>query len=115
IFRSFSTSKKLENGAWVMKDSLYFKNEKIIDIRDILLVGKHNIENILAAISTVKLLHISNEAIREVLTTFTGVKHRLQYVESINGRLFYNDSKATNILATEKALTSFRQPIILLA
>ena len=111
----FSTSKKLENGAWVMKDSLYFKNEKIIDIRDILLVGKHNIENILAAISTVKLLHISNEAIREVLTTFTGVKHRLQYVESINGRLFYNDSKATNILATEKALTSFRQPIILLA
>src|SRR5699024_7508711 len=111
----FSTSKKLENGAWIMEDGLYFKNEKIIDIHDILLVGKHNIENILAAISTVKLLNISNKAIREVLTTFTGVKHRLQYVESINGRLFYNDSKATNILATEKAITSFQQPIILLA
>ena len=50
-----------------------------------------------------------------VLTSFTGVKHRLQYVTTINNRKFYNDSKATNMLATEKALSAFTQPIILLA
>src|SRR5699024_9438634 len=53
--------------------------------------------------------------IYQVLTTFSGVEHRLQYVANKNERLFYNDSKATNMLATEKALQSFTQPIILLA
>lgn len=79
------------------------------------MVGEHNIENILAAIAVAKLEGISNEAIKSVLTTFTGVSHRLQFVDNIEGRLFYNDSKATNILATSKALQSFQQPTILLA
>ena len=50
-----------------------------------------------------------------MLNTFTGVKHRLQFIEEIEGRKFYNDSKATNILATTKALVAFNEPIILLA
>lgn len=50
-----------------------------------------------------------------MLTSFTGVKHRLQYVTTVNGRKFYNDSKATNILATSKALSAFDKPVILLA
>ena len=62
-----------------------------------------------------KLSGATNEGIRDVLTTFTGVKHRLQFVKKIQDRLFYNDSKATNILATQKALSAFNQPIILLA
>ncbi|WP_164669095.1 UDP-N-acetylmuramoyl-L-alanine--D-glutamate ligase [Virgibacillus doumboii] len=111
----FSLNKRLENGAWVDESSVYFRNEKIIDRSEIVLVGNHNLENILAAVCAAKLSGANNHGIREVLTTFSSVRHRLQYVESIDGRLFYNDSKATNILATQKALSSFKQPTILLA
>ena len=58
---------------------------------------------------------MTNQAICQVLNTFTGVKHRLQFIGEIEGRKFYNDSKATNILATTKALVAFNEPIILLA
>jgi len=111
----FSFSKKVDNGAWTDGSYLYFKNEKIIANSDIVLVGEHNLENILASIAAAKLNGATNEGIRSVLSTFTGVKHRLQFVETIKGRRFYNDSKATNILATQKALGSFTQPTILLA
>ena len=111
----FSTTQKLPNGAWFDESALYFNKEKIINRDEIVLVGEHNLENILAAISVAKLSGATNEEIRDVLTTFTGVKHRLQFVKKIQDRLFYNDSKATNILATQKALSAFNQPIILLA
>ena len=86
-----------------------------IDVKDVVLPGEHNQENILAAICVVKNAGCSNEAIVHVLTTFGGVKHRLQFVDTIHSRKFYNDSKATNILATSKALSAFEQPTILLA
>jgi len=111
----FSVTKQLTNGAWVDESSLYFKDEKVIDKQAIVLVGNHNIENILAAICVAKLYGVTNEAIYDVLSSFSGVKHRLQYVGEIHERLFYNDSKATNLLATQRALASFKQPIILLA
>ena len=111
----FSANRQLVDGAWATDEALYFKGEKIIALDDIRLVGKHNIENILAAVCAAKLLNASNEAIKNVLTKFNGVKHRLQYVDTIEDRHFYNDSKATNVLATEKALASFKQPVILLA
>src|SRR5699024_11290004 len=79
------------------------------------LVGTHNLENILVSICTAKLGGATKDGIRDVLTTFTGVEHRLQFVESIQKRLFYNDSKATNILATQQALSSFKDPVIWLA
>ena len=68
---------------------------------------EHNLENALAAIVASKLQGTKNEAIVEVLTSFAGVKHRLQYLGEIDGRKVYNDSKATNILATQKALSGF--------
>jgi UDP-N-acetylmuramoylalanine--D-glutamate ligase len=111
----FSTKQTQPIGAYVSGDYLYFKEEKIMAIGDIVLPGAHNLENILSAVAAAKLTQVSNEAIIEVLTTFTGVKHRLQYIGEIEGRKFYNDSKATNILATEKALTAFTSPIVLLA
>ncbi len=95
--------------------SVYFLDEKVIDLEKIVLVGNHNLENILAAVAAAKLAGATNEGIERVLTTFTGVKHRLQFVDKVHGRLFYNDSKATNMLATEKALAAFKQPTILLA
>lgn len=111
----FSVQQKLEAGAWIDDKYAYFKNEKIIELSKIVLVGEHNLQNILAAIAAAKLNGATNEGICQVLTTFSGVEHRLQFVENVNGRLFYNDSKATNILATQKALDSFKQPTILLA
>ncbi len=111
----FSASSVLENGVYIKDECIWFKCERVINIKDIVLPGEHNLENILAAITAVKLRDVSNEAIYKVLTTFQGVKHRLQYVDSVEGRRFYNDSKATNILATSKALQAFSSPTILLA
>nr|WP_318246231.1 UDP-N-acetylmuramoyl-L-alanine--D-glutamate ligase [Bacillus sp. PS06] len=111
----FSTSKVLESGAYVKDGHVYFDQEAIMTVSSIALPGKHNLENILAAVAVAKIMNVDHTAIIHVLTTFTGVKHRLQYVETINGRKFYNDSKATNILATKKAISAFTQPLILLA
>lgn len=111
----FSTKRKLETGVSIDETYIYFLEEKIIEREKIVLVGEHNLENILAAVAAAKLLGATNAGIEKVLTTFQGVKHRLQYVGKINGRLFYNDSKATNMLATQNALKSFWQPTIFLA
>ncbi|SFM00001.1 UDP-N-acetylmuramoylalanine--D-glutamate ligase [Gracilibacillus orientalis] len=111
----FSRKEVVSNGTYCDEKAIYFRGEKVIELASIVLVGEHNLENILAAISVAKIEGISNQVIETVLTTFTGVSHRLQFVKDVNGRKFYNDSKATNILATTKALSAFNQPIILLA
>lgn len=111
---AFSTNQKV-NGAYIHEGQIYFGNEVIMEASEIVLPGEHNLENILAAISVVKLRGVKNESIKAVLTSFQGVKHRLQYVATVKGRRFYNDSKATNILATSKALSAFSSPTILLA
>lgn len=111
----FSTTKIMQDGAYVQNGFVYFKEKKVIEVEKIVLPGKHNLENILAAVAISKLLDVENDAIVKVLTTFTGVEHRLQFVTEINKRKFYNDSKATNILATQKAISSFQKPVILIA
>ncbi|MDQ0177662.1 UDP-N-acetylmuramoyl-L-alanine--D-glutamate ligase [Bacillus chungangensis] len=111
----FSASRYIENGCSVKNGVIMFRGEKVIEQQDIVLPGSHNLENILAAIAAAKLSQVSNTAICQVLTSFQGVKHRTQFVCEIAGRLFYNDSKATNILATKKALQAFHAPTILLA
>lgn len=111
----FSAKNELDEGAYVSDGWVCFNGEKIMQIADIALPGAHNLENILSAMAAAKLSGVENKAINEVLRTFTGVKHRLQYVTEISGRKFYNDSKATNILATVNALAAFKQPVILLA
>ena len=103
-----------EAHACIKNEAIHFKNEKIIDLRDIKLIGMHNYENVMCAVSATKELGIDNNSICEVLTTFTGVEHRLEFVKRINGRDFYNDSKATNNKSTEIALSSFTRPTILL-
>ncbi|XRG79650.1 UDP-N-acetylmuramoyl-L-alanine--D-glutamate ligase [Rossellomorea sp. GAMAL-10_SWC] len=111
----FSSTKIMQDGAYVQNGFIYFKEKKVIEVEKIVLPGKHNLENILAAVAISKLLDVENDAIEKVLTTFTGVEHRLQFVTEINKRKFYNDSKATNILATQKAISSFQKPVILIA
>ena len=83
--------------------------------KDIRLIGPQNVENSLAAIAAAKLSGVTNDAIKKVLTTFSGVRHRLQYVMEYQERLFYNDSKSTDIEATEVALQGFDRPVVLLA
>ncbi|WP_028782687.1 UDP-N-acetylmuramoyl-L-alanine--D-glutamate ligase [Thalassobacillus devorans] len=111
----FSTSQHLDKGAYADEGYIYYNGDPIIKRDEVVLVGEHNMENILAAVAAAKLNGATNEGIRDVLTSFNGVPHRLEFVDNIEGRLFYNDSKATNILATSKALSSFKQPVILLA
>ncbi|WP_152656475.1 UDP-N-acetylmuramoyl-L-alanine--D-glutamate ligase [Oceanobacillus sp. CFH 90083] len=112
----FSATKNLhQEGAWADDTHIYFFDEAIIPLEDIVLVGKHNLENILAAVAAAKLNGATNEGIQHVLKTFSGVKHRLEFVGMLQDRYIYNDSKATNILATQKALDSFKKEIVLLA
>ncbi len=111
----FSRLDKSEEGAYQREGDLYWKNERIMAAKDVTMIGPQNIENALAAIAAAKVAGVKNEAIVRVLTTFTGVRHRLQYVMEYEGRRFYNDSKSTDIEATEVALQGFSQPVILLA
>ncbi|MCA1053421.1 UDP-N-acetylmuramoyl-L-alanine--D-glutamate ligase [Rossellomorea aquimaris] len=111
----FSTTKEVEGGAYIKDGSIYFKKEKIGQLSEVVLPGAHNLENILCAVAASKLYGVSNESIMKVLGTFSGVKHRTQFVKELDGRKFYNDSKATNILATKSALDAFNGPTILLA
>lgn len=111
----FSRKEYLENGTSVKEGNIYFKGEVVAKASDIFIQGFHNLENMLAAISVAKLKGVSNEIIQEVMRQFHGVKHRTQFIGEYKGRIFYNDSKATNIEATENALAGFDQPVILLA
>lgn len=111
----FSTTKEVLDGAYIKEDAIYFRDEFIVSLDDIVLPGAHNLENILSAVAACKLYDVPNESIRKVLSTFAGVKHRTQFVKEVEGRKFYNDSKATNSLATKSALNAFAGPTILLA
>ncbi len=109
----FSSKKEIE-GSCIKNNAIYYYDEKIIDLKDIKLIGNHNYENIMAAIMVVKELGIKNDAIIKVLKEFAGVEHRMEFVREFAGKKFYNDSKATNIKATQIALSAFKTPVIII-
>ncbi|MCH5463135.1 UDP-N-acetylmuramoyl-L-alanine--D-glutamate ligase [Lactobacillus sp. LC28-10] len=111
----FSRLAKSKAGAYELDGTLYYQDEPIMAAADVKVPGDHNIENALAAIAVAKIEGRSSKAIKHVLTTFSGVRHRTQYVLTSEGREFYNDSKATDIEATEMALKGFKAPVVLLA
>ena len=94
-------------GAYLADGKLYFKGEYIMEALELSLPGEHNIENALLVIAATKLSGADNQSIVHVLKTFEGVRHRLQFIGTVQGRRAYNDTEATNILATKKALTGF--------
>jgi len=108
----FSATKKCD--LYIENNSIYYKNEKIVDLDDIRVKGNHNYENIMCAIAVSKYFSVDNEVIKKVLDSFAGVEHRLEFVKKLNGREFYNDSKATNVKSTIIALNSFSKSTILL-
>lgn len=107
-------SSKNKANACIIDDNIYIFDEKIININDILIKGMHNYENIMCALLVAKQFNVSNEVIKEVLTTFKGVEHRIEFVKNVQGRQFYNDSKATNVKSTQIALNTFKNPTILI-
>lgn len=106
---------KTHAGAYQAGEWLYFKDEAIMPVTELGVPGEHNIENALNAIAVGKLSGVPNTQIAQALSAFQGVRHRLQKVGTIAERLVYNDSKATDIEATESALSGFKQPVVLLA
>ena len=110
------SSTQIVPGAYQKDGQLYFHDEFIMAADTLGVPGNHNVENALAAIAVAKLRNISNDNIKTTLQSFSGVPHRTQFVGTINERRFFNDSKATNILATEMALSGFdHEKLILLA
>jgi UDP-N-acetylmuramoylalanine--D-glutamate ligase len=113
--RWFSRKQEVERGAFVRGDRIFYKDAKgereIMALSDMQLKGAHNVENVLAAVTIGAILEIPEAKIREAVKNFKAVEHRLEYVATVNGVEFYNDSKATNVDATIKALESFPKNI----
>lgn len=109
----FSSQKEI-SGAYYSNGAIFYYGEKVISDDEIFIKGVHNIENCMCAIMIAKELNVSNEVIKEVISNFRGVEHRLEYVDTVEGRKFYNDTEATNTKCTQIALSSFNEPIILI-
>ena len=107
-------SSKGETDICIVNNEIIYNNEKLVELSDIRVKGVHNYENIMAAILVAKEFNVSNEVIKEVLNNFAGVEHRIEFVTKLNGREFYNDSKATNTDSTITALKSFNNNIVLI-
>jgi UDP-N-acetylmuramoylalanine--D-glutamate ligase len=109
----FSMEHSVLQGAWVEDGWVVYRPgkdepiEKIMPLSGITLKGAHNVENVLAAVCAARLAGATAEQIRSTVEAFQAVEHRLEYVATINGVEFYNDSKATNVDATAKAVASF--------
>ncbi|MGA1984921.1 MAG: UDP-N-acetylmuramoyl-L-alanine--D-glutamate ligase [Candidatus Sulfotelmatobacter sp.] len=112
----FSRQKEMRQGAWVREGNIVFRDSagepktsqrEIMQVSEIPLKGAHNLENVLAAVSAGLLMGCAPEKIRQAVRDFKAVEHRLEFVATIGGVDYYNDSKATNVDATIKALESF--------
>lgn len=110
----FTMKEKVSEGAYATEDKIFVKlqEEFSMKIKDLSLVGKHNVANSLAASIAGKILKISNESIRNSLMTFQAVEHRLEIVADIEGVKYINDSKATNVNACYFALESMKTPTV---
>jgi UDP-N-acetylmuramoylalanine--D-glutamate ligase len=107
----FSRQKEVQRGAWVRDGTILFRDHagqrEILQVSEIPLKGAHNLENVLAAVCVGVLMGCAPEKIRQAVGNFKAVEHRLEFVATIGGVDYYNDSKATNVDATIKALESF--------
>lgn len=110
----YFSSKREINGAYLLNDKIYYYDEFIINRNEFLLRGNHNVENALGAIMIAKEVGIDNESITSVLKTFTGVRHRLEFIDKVKGVDYYNDTEATNTKCTQIALSAFNKNIILI-
>ena len=113
----FTIMKPLKEGGFIANDQLHVDvngDPVIMSMYDLSLKGKHNLYNSMAAAIAGRTMDIRNEKIRESLTSFESLEHRMEYVTSVRGIDFINDSKATNVNSVWFALESFDKPIVLI-
>jgi UDP-N-acetylmuramoylalanine--D-glutamate ligase len=109
----FSLQGPVEQGAWVENQQVVYRAamddaiEPIMPVEKIPLKGEHNVENVLAAVCAARLAGVSASVIAGSIAAFHAVEHRLEYVATVNGVEYYNDSKATNVDASAKAIAAF--------
>ena len=116
----FSGRRPIKQGAFVHGESILFvpregaKPEPVMPVAEISLAGAHNVQNVLAAVCAARLAGVESETIRSAVAAFKAVEHRLEFVREVEGVKYYNDSKATNVDATMKAVESFAGGIYLI-
>ncbi len=103
----FSSKQTVSPGAFLEDGDIFLNGERLMAISEVPLRGVHNLENTMAAASMARLAGASHQEIRDAVMTFPGVEHRLEFVREIAGVAYYNDSKATNVDATLKAIDAF--------
>jgi len=109
----FSRRKVVRQGAFVLEGTILFRAreqdaaEPVMRVEEIPLKGLHNVENVLATVCAARLAGVEAAAIRQAVMAFKAVEHRLEFVATINGVDYYNDSKATNVDASMKAIAAF--------
>jgi UDP-N-acetylmuramoylalanine--D-glutamate ligase len=113
----FSRKQRVTQGAFLRESEIIFRHdgeeEVVLKLQDIPLAGAHNVENVLAAVAATRLAGTVPAAIAKGVRSFAGVEHRLEFVAEIGGVRYYNDSKATNVDATLKALDAFPGRILI--
>ncbi len=121
-FRNLIPSRKIyfsryrrTNGAYLYRNYIYFKKERICRIDEVKLLGSHFIDCILSAVTVVKLIGIKNHIIKNTLRNFVGLEHRLEFVAEIDNVKYINNSMCTNPSAGVKTLQAFNKPVILIA
>lgn len=112
--RTFSYNKEVENGVYQKDGTIYVDGKELMREDDIAIVGRHNVENYMAAIAATYDM-VSPEDILYVAKNFGGVEHRIEFVREIDGVKYYNDSIATTPTRTMAGLKAFSQKVILIA
>ena len=115
----FSVNEKLDNGVFIDGENIVIKEGtttiKVLSYKELQILGKHNLENVLGAVAVAFSFGINIDIIARTLKKFPGVEHRIEYVTTIGQMKFYNDSKGTNPDSTIKAIEALDSPIILIA
>ncbi len=114
----FSRKREVKQGTIVLGEQIVLRNggkdEQVMRRSEIPLVGEHNLENVLAAVTATRLAGAKPAAIAQGVKSFAGVEHRLEFVAEMGGVRYYNDSKATNVDATLKALDAFPGRVLII-
>ena len=114
----FSSSEKLEEGIYLDGENIEVRwndiHETLINVNDLQILGVHNHENVMAAAAAAICANIPLDIIRDVLKAFAGVEHRIEYVATVDGVDYYNDSKGTNVDASIRAVLAMKKPIVLI-
>lgn len=116
----FSSRQRVERGLYLKENIIYlvddnYEDQVILDVNELSVIGRHNYENAMAAILLTYLYGIKLEEIIKSIKTFKSITHRLEFVKTINGVDYYNDSKGTNVDSSVKAIESFERPIIIIS